>query len=209
MKSVSISGSIRENVGKKDAKEQRKRGMIPAVIYGGEKQIPILVSENSMKAVIYTPEVMYVNLNIEGKIHDATIQELQFHPVTDRLLHVDFLESVPNRPITISIPIKIKGTAPGVLKGGKLSKKIRKIKVRGLLENIPEFISVDVSKLDIMDSICAEEIKVDNVELMEAPSMVIVSVMTSRNVSDDEVEGETETEAGSDATPTVKAASTK
>ena len=184
MKSVSISGSVRENVGKKDAKAQRKQGLVPAVIYGGEKQIPLLVKESEMNNFIYSPEVRYVELNVDGKVYNVTVQELQFHPVTDRLLHVDFLEAVPQRPVTIAIPVKITGTAPGVLRGGKLSKKVRKVRVRGKLEDIPEFITVDISNMEIMDTIRAGEVKLDKVEMVEAPSMIIVSVLSSRNVSD-------------------------
>lgn len=199
MKSVSISGSIRENVGKKDAKAQRKQGLVPAVIYGGEKQIPLLVREVEMNNLIYSPEVRYVELDVEGKKYNATVQELQFHPVTDRLLHVDFLESVPERPVTIAIPVKITGTAPGVLRGGKLAKKVRKVRVRGKLEDIPEFITVDISNLDIMDSIRAGQVQLDKVEMVEVPSMIIVSVLSSRTVSDTEAaEEETETTAAAE-----------
>ncbi len=186
MKSVSISGSIRENVGKKDAKAQRKQGLVPAVLYGGEKQIPLLVKEMEMNNLIYSPEVRYVELDVEGKVYKATVQELQFHPVTDHLLHVDFLESVPERPVTIAIPVKITGTAPGVLRGGKLSKKVRKVRVRGKLEDIPEFITIDISNLDILDTIRAGEVKLEKVEMVEAPSMIIVTVLSSRNVSEAE-----------------------
>ena len=184
MKSVSISGSIRENVGKKDAKAQRKMGLVPAVLYGGEKQLPLLVKELEMNNLIYSPEVRYVELNVEGKVYKATVQELQFHPVTDKLLHVDFLESVPQRDVTIAIPVKIIGTAPGVLRGGKLSKKVRKVRVRGKLEDIPEYITVDISNLDILDTIRAGQIQLDKVEIVDVPSMIIVSVLSSRNVSE-------------------------
>ncbi len=188
MKAVSISGSIRENVGKKDAKALRKQGLIPAVIYGGEKQIPVVVKENDMKALIYTPEVKYAELSVEGKVFNATIQELQFHPVTDKLLHVDFLEAVPTRPVTIAIPVKITGTAPGVLRGGKLAKKARKVKVRGMLENIPEYITVDISNLDILDSVRVGQLHIDNIEMVDAPATIIATVLSSRNVTEGESE---------------------
>ena len=190
MKSVSISGSVRENVGKKDAKAQRKMGLVPAVLYGGEKQIPLLVKELEMNNLIYSPEVRYVELNVDGKVYNATVQELQFHPVTDKLLHVDFLEAVPQRDVTIAIPVKITGTAPGVLRGGKLSKKVRKVRVRGKLENIPEYITVDISNLDILDTIRAGQLQLENVEIVDVPSMIIVSVLSSRNVSEAETSEE-------------------
>ena len=184
MKAVSISGSIRENVGKKDAKAVRKQGLVPGVLYGGEKQIPFLVKELDMNAMIYTPEVKYAELTLDGKTYKATIQELQFHPVTGRLLHIDFLEVIPSRPVTIAIPIKITGTAPGVLRGGKLAKKARKLKVRGALENIPEYVNVDISHMEILDTIRAGQIQIDNVEVVDVPSTIIVSVLSSRNVTE-------------------------
>ena len=188
MKAVSISGSIRENVGKKDAKAMRRQGLVPAVLYGGEKQIPLLVKELDMNALIYTPEVKYAELTIDGKTYNATIQELQFHPVTGKLLHVDFLEAVPTRPVTIAIPVKITGTAPGVLRGGKLTQKARKIKLRGALENIPEYITVDISNLDILDTFRAGQIAIDNVEVVDVPSTIIVAVLSSRNVTESTAE---------------------
>ncbi|MBR4491996.1 MAG: 50S ribosomal protein L25 [Bacteroidales bacterium] len=191
MKAVSISGSVRQNVGKKDAKAMRKQGLVPGVLYGGEQQIPFLVKEMDMNALIYTPEVKYAELNLEGKTYPATIQELQFHPVTGKLLHVDLLEAVPTRPVTIAIPVKIVGTAPGVLRGGKLAKKARKLKVRGALENIPECVTVDISNMDILDTIRAGQIQIDNVEVVDVPSTIIVAVLSSRNVTETATEEET------------------
>ncbi len=168
----------------------RMQGLIPAVLYGGEKQLPLLIKEKDMNALIYTPEVLYVELTVEDKTYKATIQELQFHPVSGKLLHVDFLESVENRPVTIAIPVKIVGTAPGVLRGGKLAKKARKVKVRGLLENIPEFITVDISEMDILDTFRAGQIQLENVEVVDVPSTIIVAVLSSRNVTESETTGE-------------------
>ena len=125
MKSVSISGSLRENVGKKDAKAQRNQGMIPCVIYGGKDQKMFVVDERQFKNLLYTPEVKYAEVNINGEVRNAIVQETQFHPITDRLMHVDFLEVVDGKPITIEIPFKVKGTSPGVLKGGLLKKLLR------------------------------------------------------------------------------------
>jgi len=118
MKSVSVSGSFRENVGKKDAKKQRKGGFIPCVLYGGEKQLPFLVEEKYFKDLIYTPEVRYVALDIDGKNYTAIVQETQFHPVTGKLLHVDFLEIIDGRPVTIEVPMLATGNSPGVMRGG-------------------------------------------------------------------------------------------
>ena len=182
MKSVSISGSLRENVGKKDAKAQRRNGMIPCVLYGGEKQYEFVVPEGQFRNLIYTPEVKYAIVNIDGKEIPAVLQASQFHPITDKLLHVDFLEVVDGKPITIGLPIRISGTSPGVLRGGRLVKKVRKLKVRGLLNDIPEFIPVDISGLDIDNSIKINELKLDNLTFVENPNAVVVAVLSTRNV---------------------------
>ena len=182
MKSVSISGSLRENVGKKDAKAQRRNGMIPCVLYGGEKQYEFVVPEGQFRNLIYTPEVKYAIVNIDGKEIPAVLQASQFHPITDKLLHVDFLEVVDGKPITIGLPIRISGTSPGVLRGGRLGKKVRKLKVRGLLNDVPEFIPVDISGLDIDNSIKINELKLDNLTFVENPNAVVVAVLSTRNV---------------------------
>ncbi len=184
MKSVSMSGSLRENVGKKDAKAQRASGMIPCVMYGNGEQIHFLANEMSFRDLLYTPEVRYAVININGVEHKAIVQESQYHPVTDKLLHVDFLEVTDNKPITIAIPMKVTGNSPGVMRGGKLSKKVRKVKVHGLLANIPENVTIDISNLDIMDSIRIENVNIDNISFMEQPSKILVSVLPTRNVED-------------------------
>lgn len=184
MKSVSISGSLRENVGKRDAKAQRAQGLVPCVIYGGKQQYQFVVDQRQFKDLIYTPEVKYAQVEFDGKKFNAILQETQFHPVTDKLLHVDFLEVVENKPITIDIPVKVTGTSPGVLRGGKLAKKVRKLKVRGLLENIPEYIEMSINGLEINESIRVSDVNVPNISVVDNPGKILVSVLTSRNVSE-------------------------
>lgn len=182
MKSVSISGSLRENVGKKDAKAKRKEGLTPCVLYGSGKQQHLYVEEKIIEKVICSPEVKYIELSINDTKHKAIIQELQFHPVTDKLLHVDFLEYTEGKPITIEIPLLIEGVSPGVLNGGKLSRKARKVKVKGLLENIPENIKVNISNLQILDSIFVKDIHTNNFEIIENQAKLLVTILSSRNV---------------------------
>lgn len=186
-----MSGSLRENVGKKDAKAQRLNGMIPCVLYGGKEQKLFIVEESQFRNLLYTPEVKYAEISLDGNTYRAIVQETQFHPITDKLLHVDFLEVTDNKPITIEIPFKITGTSPGVLKGGFLHKRVRKLKVHGLLENIPEDITADISKLDIEDVIKIGDIAVENLTIVDNPNKVIVSVNQTRNVvaSNDAEEG--------------------
>lgn len=192
MKSVSISGSRRENVGKKDAKAQRSQGMIPCVVYGGKEQTMFVVDEKQFQKLLYVPEVLYVDLDIDGVVRKAIVQDAQFHPITDNLLHVDFLEVVDGKPITINLPFILKGTSPGVLKGGMLQKRVRKLKVRGLLENIPENITADISKMEINDMIKVGDIQIDNIQIVDNANKVIVSVNPTRNAVADAAEGEGE-----------------
>ncbi len=182
MKSVSISGSPRENVGKRDAKEQRANGMIPCVLYGGKEQYQFAVEEEQFRKLLYTPEVLFVDLKVGDKECRAIVQATQFHPITDKLLHVDFLEVVDGKPITIEIPVRITGTSPGILRGGKLSKKVRKLRVKGELNDIPEVITVDISNLEINESIKVNSLSIDKIQFLEVPTKIIVSVLTTRNV---------------------------
>lgn len=195
MKSVSISGSLRENVGKKDAKAQRNKGMIPCVIYGGKDQKMFVVDEREFKNLLYTPEVRYAEVNINGDVRKAIIQETQFHAITDKLMHVDFLEVVDGKPITIDLPFKVKGTSPGVLKGGMLKKRVRKLKVRGLLENIPEEIVADISNLEINDMTKIGDIHINNLEIVDNPNKVILQVVPTRGSAAAATEEATEEEA--------------
>jgi len=183
MKQVSLSGAPRAHVGKKDAKNLRREGNIPCVMYGGKEQVHFLTNEKEFSKIIFSPEVTLIRINIEGKEHDAIIQEVQYHPVTDRILHVDFLEVSDTKPITISVPIKLEGTAKGVLRGGKLNKKVRKLTIRALKANLPDLIEVNVSKLDIAQSIKVQDLKQEGVEFLDPPRNVVVTVSSSRAVA--------------------------
>ncbi|MDD4575606.1 MAG: 50S ribosomal protein L25 [Bacteroidales bacterium] len=192
MKSVSISGSLRENVGKKDAKALRAKGLVPCVVYGGEKQHHIFVDEKQFKNLIYTPETNYAELSFGDIKTKAIIKESQFHPITEKIVHIDFLEITEAKAITIGIPVKITGKSPGVIRGGKLIKRYRKMKVNGIYTDIPDFIIVDISKLEINDTIYVEDIVVDKYKIIENPANVVVSVIATRNVEEGEEEATAE-----------------
>ena len=199
MKTVSISGSLRENVGKKDAKTNRRQGKIPCVLYGGEKQIHFTIDEIGFNKLIYTPEVFIIKININNKEYESIIQEMQFHPVSDKVIHVDFLEIIPNKPITIKIPVKVEGNSIGVIKGGVLSFKIRKLNIKALKENLPENVIINIDKLDIGDSIRVSDIDIKDVQTLDIHNAVIVGVRTARavveeKVSEEEGEGKETTE---------------
>ena len=189
MKTVSLSGFLRGSVGKKDAKLQRRAGKIPCVLYGGTEQIHFVADEKSFSKILFTPEVYMIKITIDGKEYNTIYQEIQFHPVTDKLLHVDFLQLLPDKPVTIAIPVKSEGVSPGVLKGGRLEKKLRKVKVRALAEDLPEFIMIDISTMDIGDSVKISDLKIDKVTFLDAPNNVVIAVRTARQVVEEVVPG--------------------
>jgi large subunit ribosomal protein L25 len=180
MKTISMSGSLRGNVGKKSAKQVRKDGMVPAALYGGEKQILISINEKQLQKAIFTPHVYLINLDIEGTAKQVIVKDIQFHPVTDSVLHVDLLEVLPEKPIMVSLPLKFEGSSVGVLKGGKLVKKYRSLKVKGLAAHIPENIVISINELDINSAVKVEDIQRDHLTLLDPPSSVVVTVVSTR-----------------------------
>ncbi|NOY49514.1 MAG: 50S ribosomal protein L25/general stress protein Ctc [Chlorobi bacterium] len=195
MKKVSLSGSPRENVGKKDAKKQRREGKIPCVIYGGKEQVHFSVEELNFDSLIFTPEVYEINLEVDGKQYSAVLQDVQYHPVTDKVLHADFLEVVEGKPIIVGIPVRLVGDSPGVIRGGKLIHKMHRLRIKGLINQIPEFVEVDISGMDIGGSVKVREIELENMSFLDPLNSVIVRVKAARNV-EEEVEEEEEEETG-------------
>lgn len=183
MKSVSLSGSLRTNVGKVDAKAIRLKGHVPCVIYGGTEQIHFHADERAFKPVIFTPNAHIVEINLDGKVYKTVLQEAQYHKITDNLIHADFLEIQEGKPVTANIPIVLTGQSEGVKKGGKLVLKMRKLKVRGIAANLPDAIEVSISKLDIGDSVSVGEIVVEGATLLNAKNVSVVSVTTTRAVA--------------------------
>lgn len=180
MKTVSVSGSPRGNVGKKDAKSLRRQGLVPCVVYGGKEQIQFAIPETEFKGLIYTPEACLVSLEINGTKLSAILQDVQYHPVSDKILHADFLQIFENKPVKIDIPVKFSGNSPGVIKGGKLIQKLRKLKVKGLPGDLPDFVDVSISKLNIGDSIKVGQISLDRIEFLNSPNSVVVLVKSTR-----------------------------
>ncbi len=183
MKTVSLSGSPRGNVGKKDAKRARKEGKVPCVLYGGEDQVHFYLEETDFKSIVFTPETFRIKLTVDQKEHDVILQDIQYHPVTDSILHADFYEISADRPMKVSIPVELTGTSKGVLRGGKLVMKFRKLLVKGLIANIPDKIVVNITKLDIGSSIKISDIKLENVELLDPRNAMVVTVRTARVVA--------------------------
>jgi large subunit ribosomal protein L25 len=180
MKSVSISGSPRANVGKKDATALRNTKQIPCVLYGGKEQVHFSALATEFKNLIYTPDVCTVDLDIAGKKYHAILQEAQFHKIYDHLLHVDFLEIKAGKPVTMNIPLKTTGVSPGVRNGGKLVKKLKTLKAKGLVEKMPDTINVAIDTMEIGHSVRVGDIKINGLTFLNAQNITVVSVETTR-----------------------------
>ncbi|MFN4122656.1 MAG: 50S ribosomal protein L25/general stress protein Ctc [Flavobacteriales bacterium] len=180
MKAISLSGSLRANVGKTDAKSLRREGKVPCVLYGGEQQIHFAAKDADFKPLLFTPEVHTINLSIDGNVYKAILQEVQFDPIKDSLLHADFLAINESKPIVIAIPVKVTGNSVGVRAGGKLAVKVRKMKVRGLLNDLPDNIEIDITNMEIGQSIKVRDIQNDKLQFLDAPNVAVVSVSATR-----------------------------
>jgi large subunit ribosomal protein L25 len=211
MKSIDIKGTVRKEVGKKATKALRKENIVPCIVYGAAKNdkgetavTHFQVPASNLRKLIYTPEIFVVNLDIDGVVKNAILQEVQFHPLHEQILHIDFLEIDESKPIVMNVPVVLEGLAPGVLAGGKMHHQMRKLKVRALYTTIPEFLTVDVSKLKLGKSIKVGDLKFDNLELLNPKDAVVCSVKTTRSAVDDS-NATTETADATDAEPAANA----
>jgi len=180
MKQVSLSGSPRENVGRKGAEELRRNGRIPGVIYGGQSQVPFSVSRNDWDKIVARPDTLQINIEIAGKTYSTIIQEQQQNPVTDLVTHVDLLELTPGKEVRTTLPVRTVGVSEGVRSGGKLVINYRKVRISGKPEAIPDEIVVDISAMKIGDMIRVRDIKLDGCKVLEADASAIVSVQQTR-----------------------------
>ncbi|MCB0819112.1 MAG: 50S ribosomal protein L25/general stress protein Ctc [Bacteroidetes bacterium] len=180
MKAIFMSGSSRTNVGKKDAKALRGEGLVPCVLYGGGKQIHFSAPEMAFKPLLYTPDVHTVELEIEGAKYQAILQDIQFHAISDKLLHADFLEVSNDKPVNIAIPVKATGNSVGVRAGGKLKIKLRKLKVRALLNDLPDTIDIDITPLEIGQGVKIGQLEVQGVTFLESPNIEVLGVSATR-----------------------------
>lgn len=191
MKTLAISAKQRENVGKTSTRALRNQGKVPCVLYGGEKQVAFHAHENDFRKLVYTPDVFIVELDIEGSKVKAIMQDIQFHPVTDKILHIDFLEITDDKAITVSIPVILNGLAIGVRDGGNLMFRRRKIITRGLTANLPNAIEINIEDVKIGQFIYIKDLNVEGCEFLAPDSSVVVGVKMSRGaVETDEEEGE-------------------
>ncbi len=193
MKSITIKGSERESVGKKSTKALRNAGKVPCVVYGGDKPLHFSADERAFQKLVYTPKAHTVVVDLEsGDKIDAVMQDVQFHPVNDKILHVDFYQLFKDKPVTMDIPVILEGNSPGVRNGGRLLFRKRKLTIKALPDNLPDFFNVDISELKIGDNISVESLLSDDFAILHPDSTVVVQVKTARAaivVEEEEEEG--------------------
>jgi large subunit ribosomal protein L25 len=188
MKSINVAGSLRTETGKKGTRELRKSDMIPCVLYGVEKDengnpksTAFSVTNAAVRNLIYSPDIFVVNLSIDGKECKAVLKEIQFHPVKDNILHIDFYQVTEDKPIVMEVPIKLNGLAEGVKAGGKLVAQVRKLKVKALYNQIPEKLDIDVTSLALGKTIKVAALSFDGLEIVTSKEVVVCGVKMTRN----------------------------
>ena len=191
MKSLEIIGYKRANLGKSESKKLREEGNVPCVIYGGKEQVHFYAPMILFRSLVYSPEIYFVELNIEGKVYNCILQDIQFHPVSEMILHVDFMELHDDKPIKMQVPVKFFGDSPGIRAGGKLMINTRTLLVRALPKDMPESIDLDISEITLGMTIKVKEVEVDNFEIINSPQVSIASVSIPRAAKlEDELEEE-------------------
>ena len=200
MKSIEVKGSLRETVGKTTSKTLRKQGQVPCVLYGNGENVHFHTHENSFKQLVYTPNAYMVDIDIDGKKHKAVLRDIQFHPINDKILHVDFYEVDEKSPVWMKIPVKLEGSAIGVLNGGRLVQKMRTVRVKALPNEFPDDITIDITDLEIGKSVKVADFADGKIEFLEPANAVLVIVKTARAAAKlaEEEEGEEGEEAAAE-----------
>lgn len=206
MKEINVSGQKREDLGKKASKHLRKEGLVPCNLYGEQKEdgkpvaLAFAAPMSELRKIVYTPHIYVINLNIDGEHHTAILKELQFHPVTDALLHVDFYAVNDQKPITIGIPVKLVGLAQGVRDGGRMNLSVRKINVTAPYQQIPEHLDIDVTKLKIGKSIKVGQLSFDGLTMATSKDVVVCSIKMTRSATvSSDTSDEAEEEGGEES----------
>ena len=180
MKTFELSGSVRENIGKKSSKEYRKNNLVPCVLYGGKEVVHFTVEREAIRKLIYTPEVQLVNLTIDRKSQMTILKDMQFHPVSEQLLHADFYHIESGKPVVMDIPVVLEGLAEGVKAGGKLSLEMRKLKVKGLYKDFPEKLLLNIENLGLGKTMQVGDLHFEGLELLNAKDNVVCAVKLTR-----------------------------
>ena len=197
MKSVIINATEREDLGSKFARKLRKEGNVPCVVYGGEKPMHFYAPVLQFRDLVYTSVAKKAEIMVNGNTTEAVMQDIQFHPVTDQILHIDFMQLIPGKAITLDVPVFLSGSARGVLNGGRLKHTLRKLSVRALPKDLPDSISVDITDLRIGQAIRISEVKTGAFEILNLDKAVVCSIARARGAMDDADEAE-ETEEGAE-----------
>jgi large subunit ribosomal protein L25 len=182
MKTVALKGVLRTELGSKTSRLLRNEGKVPCVLYGGNELVHFYVYSPDFKNLVYTPNTYKVQITVEDKKYMAILQDMQFHPVNESILHADFLLVNDVKPVTVSIPVKVEGNSPGVRAGGKLMQKIQRLKVKALISNIPDYAMVNIDKLELGQSVKVKNIDIPNVEILDSKDNAIVTIKMTRNV---------------------------
>ncbi len=180
MKSFELKVTRRTALGKKDSNLLRRKGQVPCVLYGGKENLHFSAEKSEFKDLVYTNRVFVTHLNLDGKVHKAIMKEIQFHPVSDEINHIDFIEVADDKPIIVELPLEISGNSPGIRAGGKLKQRKKYLKVKGLIKNLPEVLNVDITPLNIGQSVLAGDLNYENIEVLEIKSALVVGVISSR-----------------------------
>ncbi|MBN2166334.1 MAG: 50S ribosomal protein L25/general stress protein Ctc [Marinilabiliaceae bacterium] len=180
MKTIELTASKRSDVGKSSTKQLRKNEQVPCVLYGGKETIHFAAPTKSFNKLIFTPNVYIISLNIDDQKVNAIIKDIQYHPVSDEVQHIDFLQISDDKPVTIEIPVKLNGFAEGVKAGGKLQLEMRKLRVKGLSKYLPDTLDIDINNLGLGKTIKVGQLEFDNLELLNAKNAVVVAVKLTR-----------------------------
>ena len=180
MQNIELKGALRSDLGKKGAKDIRRSELTPCNLYGNGGNVNFTVVEKDLKDILYTPNAYIINLNIDGKIEKAVIREVQFHPVTDEVLHIDFYRVTEDKPVVIEVPVKLNGSSDGVKQGGKLQLSSRKLKVSALIKDLPDTLDIDITTLGLGKTIMVGELEFPNVTILNPKSTVVCAVKMTR-----------------------------
>jgi large subunit ribosomal protein L25 len=214
MRTLEIIAEHRKQTGKKETRKLRNEGNVPCVMYGGEETIHFYSHENNFKELVYTPNVYIVTVNLNGKKYKGVLKDIQFHPVTDSISHIDFMEVFDDKPVTVVIPVNLTGESVGLKAGGKLRLKRRRLTVSGYIDKLPDKLDIDITDLNIGHTIKVHELNYEGVEILDPPRAMVVAVISSRlamkgmeipEVVEEEAEGEVEGEEAEEGAEAAEA----
>jgi large subunit ribosomal protein L25 len=190
MKTITIEGQLRTEMGKKATRQLRSQELVPGVIYGGAKEISFAAPAKAFKSIVYTPEFMQAEVKVDGASYTCILKDLQFDKVSDELLHIDFLELVGDKKVVATLPLHLSGVPIGVKNGGKLVTKMKSLKVKAFPKDLRESITVDITNLELNANVRVEDVKVENLEILNSPRIPIATVVMTRQLKQEEAKDE-------------------